>query len=412
MSESRTADAETAPSIRTEPVQPDEHMSILYELLKLTAEPGGARLGATGQRPRRELERLVRQRAVHFAQRLIERGCNYTEVAERLAINERTLRSWNALGHDEPPVQPLGRPLQAADATQQQAVFDLLHDVGPGLGLPSLRTRFPDLARAELDDLLKGYRRYWRAANPRLLHQLHWQRAGAVWAIDFAEAPSLIDGRYGYVLAVRDLASGQTLLWHPVAAPTADVVVRELRMLFTLHGPPLVLKSDNGSAFIADALRGELQGWGVGHLFSPPRCPGYNGAIEASIGSLKKRTEHQCLLRGHPGVWTSAAVEAARLEANRARSKRLKGQTPEQAWDSRLAVTADERGTFQATVAECRQEERARRGLPAEGALSRTQQARVDRVAYRRALVAHDLLVFRRRRILPPIKRPKVTSER
>src|SRR5262249_52677908 len=149
-----------------------------------------------------------------------------------------------------------------------------------GLGMPALRTRFPDIARAELDDLLKGYRRRWRAANPRLLHRLHWQRAGAVWAIDFAEAPSLIDGSYAYVLAGRDLASGQTLLWHPVAAPTAEVVVSELRLLFTLHGAPLVLKSDNGSAFIAEAVQRELRCWGVGQLFSPPRRPEYNGAIE------------------------------------------------------------------------------------------------------------------------------------
>jgi hypothetical protein len=275
-----------------------------------------------------------------------------------------------------------------------------------------LRTRFPDLARAELDDLLKGYRRCWRAANPRLLHRLHWRRPGAVWAIDFAEAPALIDGRYGYMLAVRDLASGQTLLWQPVEAPTAEVVVTELLMLFTLHGAPLVLKSDNGSAFIADALRWELQRWGVGPLFSPARCPEYNGAIEASIGGLKRRTERQCLLHGHPGVWTSAAVEAARREANRAQPKRLKGQAPEQVWEARRAVTADERAAFHETVAQCRQEERAQRSLPAESELNRKQQASVDRVAYRRALVAHDLLLFRRRRILPPIKRPKVTSER
>ncbi|HLW65128.1 MAG TPA: transposase family protein [Gemmataceae bacterium] len=385
-------------------------MSILHELLKLTAEPRADRLGACGQPPRRALERLVRARAVRFAQRLKERGASQAEVAQRLAIQDRTLRSWHVLDAEEAP-QPLGRPLQSCDATQQQAVFDVLKEIGPGLGLPSLRTYFPDLARAELDDLLKDYRHQWRAANPRLLHRLHWQRAGAVWAIDFAEAPSLIDGCYGYVLAVRDLASGQTLLWQPVETLTAKVVVRELRLLFMLHGAPLVLKSDNGSAFIADVLRWELQRWGVGPLFSPPHCPEYNGAIEASIGALKRRTELQCLLLGHPNVWTSAALDAARRAANGAQTKRLKGQMPEQIWEARRVVTAEERAAFQATVARCRAEERAQRGLAAEAALSRKQEASVDRVAYRRALVAHDLLLFRRRRILPPITRPKVTSQ-
>jgi hypothetical protein len=111
-------------------------------------------------------------------------------------------------------------------------------------------------------------------------------------------------------------------------------------------------------------------------------------------------------------VWTSRAVEAARCAANSARTKRLKGHTPEQVWESRRALTAEERAAFQATVELYRQDERLGRGLPVEGELNRKQQASVDRVANRRALVAHDLLLFRRRRILPPIKRPKVTSER
>jgi transposase InsO family protein len=387
-------------------------MSILQQLLKLTAGPAGGRLGPAGQQPRRDLERQVRQRAIELAHRLIERGDSHAEVAQRLAINERTLRSWSQLDDKDPPVHLLGRPLQSSDAAQQQALVDLLDNVGPGLGMPTLRTRFPNLARAELDDLLKDYRRRWRLANPRLLHRLHWQRPGAVWAIDFAEAPSIIDGSHAYVLAVRDLASGQTLLWRPVTAPTAEVVITELRWLFTFHGPPLVLKSDNGSAFIAGELRREIQRWGVGQLFSPPRWPEYNGAIEASIGSLKTRTERQCLLHGHLGLWTGHAVEAARIEANTAHPRRLKGQTPEQVWESRAALTADERADFHVTVTQYQAEERARRGLGADQVLNRTQQASVDRVAYRRALVAHDLLLFRRRRILPRIIRPKVTSER
>ena len=417
MSDPKSADEETPTPIRTEPEQSepapaDVHMSILQKLLKLTAGPAGDRLGPAGQQPRRELERLVRQRAVQFANRLTEGGYNLAQVAERLAIHERTLRSWHQLDDEESPVRPLGRPLQSSDPTQQQAVFDWLAEIGPGVGMPTLCIRFADLARGELDGLLKDYRHRWRASNPRRLHRLCWQRAGAVWAIDFAEPSSTVDGGYGYVLAVRDLASGQTLLWRPEIVATADVVLRELRWLFMRHGPPLVLKTDNGSAFIADELRRELRDWGVGQLFSPPRRPQYNGAIEASIGSLKTRTDRQCVFAGHAGRWTSVALEAARVAANTAHPRRLKGQTPEEVWESRVALTVDERTAFHATVEQYRTEERNQRGLPADAVLSRTEQARVDRVAYRRALVAHDLLVFRRRRILPRITRPKVTSER
>jgi hypothetical protein len=260
-------------------------MTILQTLLNLKTSAPAERQGPAGQQPRRELEQQVRRRAMQLVERLVERGHSHAEVARRLAVCERTLRSWSHVGDDGASVHSVGRPLVSADVLQRLAVVSYLDSLGPGVGVPSLRTRFPGLARAELADLVRGYRRDWKAANSRLIHVLRWQRPGSVWAIDFAEAPALVDGCHEYVLTVRDLASGQTLLWRAVAAATAAVVIAELRWLFTQHGAPLVLKSDNGSAFIADELRWELQRWGVFQLFSPPRRPQYNGAIEASIGS-------------------------------------------------------------------------------------------------------------------------------
>jgi transposase InsO family protein len=268
------------------------------------------------------------------------------------------------------------------------------------------------MARTELTELLQIYRCRWRAEHARLVHVLDWQRPGTVWAMDFAEAPCAIDGVHKYLLAVRDLASGQQLLWQPVAAPTVEVVLAELPWLFTRHGAPLVLKTDNGSAFIADELRWRLDRWGVGQLFSPPRAPAYNGSIEASIGSLKKRTERQCMLAGYPGYWTGPTVEAARVEANQtSRPRRLHGLTPEQVWESRSRLTPTDRAAFQETVEELRTQARLELSRPAQGLLTRGLQATVDRVAFRRALVAHDLLLFRRRRIPPRISRPKLATK-
>jgi len=53
----------------------------------------------------------------------------------------------------------LGRPLACSDFAHQQAVVAWLNATGPGVGLPTLRTRFDDMARAELDELLHSYRR-------------------------------------------------------------------------------------------------------------------------------------------------------------------------------------------------------------------------------------------------------------
>ncbi|HKB06307.1 MAG TPA: hypothetical protein VKD90_29195, partial [Gemmataceae bacterium] len=75
-------------------------------------------------------------------------------------------------------------------------------------------------SRAELTNLLRRYRRVWRERNRQPLCVLCWPVPGRVWAIDFAEPPTPVDGRFGYLLAARDLASGMPLVWRPVAAAT------------------------------------------------------------------------------------------------------------------------------------------------------------------------------------------------
>ena len=389
-------------------------MNILQTLLELCSAEASSGAG-TGQQ--RQLEQRVRRRAVAFAARLIERGSSREEAARRLGLCERTLRQWeHDLGQDRPP-PPLGRPPADAGPEQQQAALNWLRDLGPGVGVPALRTHFPDVSRAELTELVHGYRQLWQAQNPRLLHVLHWQRPGTVWAIDFAEpaAPGgrtlpPIDGRHPYLLAVRDLASGYQLLWQPVRAASADVVIAALTPLFMICGSPWVLKMDNGSAFIAEATQRFLQRWQTLSLFSPPCRPQYNGSIEAAIGSLKTRTHRLAVHTGHPDFWTGGVIEAARQQANAsARPRRLHGATPEEVWHSRPPLTAPERADFRASVAGFQDQARWDQHLPLAGELCRSDQAAVDRIALRRALVAHDLLWFRRRRIPAPMERPKVT---
>ena len=256
----------------------------------------------------------VRQRAVDFSRALAERGHDRAEAARRLGLAERTLRQWEHDRDDRPASGALGRPLADSGAEQQQAVVSLLNRLGPGVSVSTLRARFPTMARSELAELLRCYRHLWRSQHTRVRHVLRWLRPGTVWAMDFTKAPSPIDGRFPYVLAVRDLASGRQLLWRPVRAESAEVVIAELTALFLSHGAPWVMKTDNGSAFIAEVLARFLARWQVLTLFSPPRTPSYNGAIESSIGSLKTRSERLAAHLGHrftvPHPTTSGSAAA------------------------------------------------------------------------------------------------------
>jgi transposase InsO family protein len=245
---------------------------------------------------------------------------------------------------------------------------------------------------ARWGDLLRRYRRGWRQRRQLLTRGLHWTRPGAVWAADFSEPPQPVEG-YPRLLAVRDLASGWQLLWLPVPDESARTAADALASLFREHGAPLVLKSDNGSAFLAAECAALLAGRGGWQLCSPPRTPRYNGSCEAGIGSMKTRTHHQAARQGRPGEWTCDDCEAARLEANQtARPWGVCGPTPEEVWQQRRPISAEERSAFAEVVRRLEGEARREQGYPAEGPPGQPAEAAVLRSALQKALEAQGLL--------------------
>jgi transposase InsO family protein len=423
----------------------------------------GRRRGSAWQGPHRQLEQQVHQDVLDFCTWAADLGLNRQEAAVRLGLAARTVRAWAAAGpHPNGPVTPRGRPVLRSPRAQRAQVLELLDSVGPGLGLPSLEGHFAEMPRAELRDLLRRYRRVWVHRHHHALHVLHWHQPGGVWAIDFAEPPLPLEEGWADLLAVRDLASGQQLLWLPVAAATAEETIAALQMLFTIHGAPLVLKMDNGSPFVAAATQALLARWQVVPLFSPPRLPAYNGAIEAAIGALKARTHAQAACHGHPEVWLAADLEAARATANAlGRPQGAQRPTPAQRWSQRRPVDAAERAAFRAMVARFEAARSPTAAAPASAAKSPPERSpdaapvpppwvpgslpeplhpqppetgsrdgaadapptkpsadrrsAVDpatrrREAIGRALVAHGYLTFTRRRIPLPIKRPKAAK--
>jgi transposase InsO family protein len=266
------------------------------------------------------------------------------------------------------------------------------------------------MLRAELQDLLRRYRRVWRCRYHQAMHILSWPAPGRVWAMDFTEAPAAIDDLFPSVLAVRDLASGRQLLWLPVPAADGYQTRLALASLFVLHGAPLVLKSDNGSPFDAEATLALVHRAGVIPLFSPPSYPQHNGAIEAGIGSLTTRTEHHAARHDRPGHWTCDDLAAAQAEANAtARPQGPTGPTPDQSWAARPTMTAEERIRFHEAVNRQRHEVRLQQGKP-DRPLGHQEERALDRLAIQRALVEHGYLLFSRRRIPLPFRRKKVTE--
>jgi transposase InsO family protein len=375
-------------------------------------DPPILRRGFVRQRLARERESLLRSHIVGLTRWTLNLGLSLPETADLLHLAPRTLRHWyEGFRNEAPGIHCLGRPTLRSCRTDRTEVLDVLQELGPATSVATLRDCFPAMPRAELEDLVSRYRRVWRQRHQHAPHRLEWTTPGTVWTMDFSEAVQPIDGWYRYLLAVRDLASSYSLLWLPVRSPSAEETIMALSSLFAQHGAPLVLKADNGSAFIADATQEYLSAFGVNLLFSPPRTPRYNGSIEAGIGSLKTRTERHATRAGHPGYWTFEDVEHAQAEANAtARPQGPMGPAPNQIWEERRPVTPEQRNVFQTTVHRQRQEVNVQEGIAQDARLQPQKERQLNRAAIRRALGEHDYLLFSRRRIPLPITKQKTAN--
>ncbi len=363
------------------------------------------RRGPRRQRRRRRAERLVRVSALVFMRWARRRGLSLTQAAERLGLDASTLGVWRQRWTEnrlEP--QPRGRPVDPVDRAQLWDFLAIFGLMGPQVGLPTLRSLCPDMARAAIVEMQRRCRDIYRRRKAWVVHMLRWTRAGAVWAIDFTDPPAPIEGLYTKLLVVRDLASGKVLCAMPSLSEKATVVVWVLESLFRCLGRPLVLKSDNGSAFVSQEVRDLLERHGVHALYSPEGTPRYNGAVEAGIGSIKVRAFWRAATNDHPGEWTCDDVEAAVRQANETgRPHGLGFPTPQEAWLARLPLTDTERVRFEETRARFAAEEYTQRGLLPMAHLQHREQASIDRIALSRALMDQGFLFIRRRRITPPV---------
>jgi transposase-like protein len=368
--------------------------------------------GAEGQRGRREREFEARLRLAAFADVAAAQGASLVEAAGLLGVAPSTLADWAKLwDRDSLEAKPLGPPAKVCDPATRREILGQLAERGPSLGLPTLRANFPQVAQRELRSLVGRYRRAAVRGKTILVRELTWTEAGAVMAMDYKKPPAPVDGVFPAILSVRDLASQNGLLALPVEAATARATADALTALFTEHGAPLVMKSDNGSHFTPPEVTDVLHRFGVLHLLSPPATPSYNGSCEAGIGSLSVRTAHEAARHGRHARWTSDDLEAGRAAANETgRPWGANGPTPQEAWLARRPLD-DLRRALRDTVARLEHEFRVEHDLVGRDVDAR-ELAPIRRECISRALVAHGILQVRRRRIRLPISAHLRTNHR
>jgi transposase InsO family protein len=217
--------------------------------------------------------------------------------------------------------------------------------------------------------------------------------------MDHTEPPTPIDGCFRWVLTVRDLASGSTLAAHAVVAPDAASTVHLLAALFAQHGPPLVLKADNGAAFVAAETRAFLHQHRVLLLRSPPYTPAYNGACEAGNGTIKHLTHQIACRHDRPQRWTLDDLEAARLLANRRITGPHENRTPEQSFAVRDAIADAERDQLRDAYRVARQRRLRQLSIEPDSRARSISADALDRQAIADALSDTGVITIRSRRV-------------
>ena len=296
------------------------------------------------KRERRERELVRRQKALEDAKKF----SSFTEAQRVTGLPARRLCRW-CKQFASGCLQGPGRPTCTLTRELKKLLYEHIDLHGPNVDL--LWKTFPWVTRRALEFLVSRWRkvRAYFSVKTRLI----WKGPGKVWAMDCLKREG--DVGEGYVLNVRDLASGRTLAARAIRINCMAEVLRVLRQLFTRYDRPLVIKSDNGPEFAGLCVQEYLRSQGVIQLFSPAYYPQYNGSCEAGGGGLMCRAEAIADNLGMPGELNSDILEAARMTGNA--SPRRNRRSPDEEWRERELITAAEREEFLQQVK--REQERA-----------------------------------------------------
>ena len=121
-------------------------------------------------------------------------------------------------------------------------------------------------------------------------------------------------GRRLRLLSVVDEYTRECLAIRVASSIGGEQVVETLKWLALTRGMPEHIRSDNGPEFIAQAVRGWLEGAGCRTIFITPSSPWENPYIESFIGKLRDECLN-CEVFGNLEE-ARAVIEAWREEYN------------------------------------------------------------------------------------------------
>jgi transposase InsO family protein len=224
----------------------------------------------------------------------------YQRLCESLGLPYASFRRWkHRLEAGQPAILKPGPrkvvPLNLEELHVQ--LCRLKHGRQRSRGVGRLYRQYQhQISRRDLQVLTKTVRRELAHQHQAGLRRISWQVPGLVWSLDDAELARSVHHRL-HLHQVQDLASRYKFTPWVGEQVLGETVALHLERLFLQHGPPLVLKRDNGSNLNHQAVEEILARHLVIPLNSPPHYPPYNGGIECAVRELKTPLVEKILAR-------------------------------------------------------------------------------------------------------------------
>jgi transposase InsO family protein len=254
----------------------------------------------------------------------------YQRLCEYLVLPYASFRRWKyRIDRGQPALFKPGphkvAPLELEEL--QVHLCRLKHGRQRSRGVGRLYRRYQgQISRRDLQALTRTVR--WELAHQHQaeLRHITWKIPGLVWSLDDAELARFAHHKL-HLHQVQDLASRYKFTPWVGERVLGETVAAHLEQLFLRHGPPLVLKRDNGSNLNQQAVDEVLARYLVMPLNSPPHYPPYNGGMECAVREMKIPLVEKILASGPlPESQVQVWAEVSAHELNHRSRPCLHGQ--------------------------------------------------------------------------------------
>ena len=269
-----------------------------------------------------------------------ERAAATRTLAEEHGVSERTIRNWaRAARPGAIPARPPGRPRLGREVTEHalRAVTVAMENPVPRpIGEPALKRQHAEIPTRALRNALKLVKaeRRVRAREHAEDNRVHVEvtKANALWGLDATHVGRTDDGRAVEAEITRDIATGTWLTARIGRKANAVEVLTHLESLHDEHGAlPLVLQTDNGSAYTSEMVGRWLKAHKVIHLRSLQRTPKHNPVVERGNRTLKGRARVGKGHVVHDMTVVTDTIEQARIGLNATLRQRTRNDlTPDE----------------------------------------------------------------------------------